>query len=64
LDEYTKKKEEELKKLREELNKKPIVIYQTEYYESSESKRIREQNALEEKIRVAASNELPILYIK
>ena len=49
LDEYTKNKEEELKKLREELNKKPRVIYQTEYYESSESKRIREQNALEEK---------------
>jgi hypothetical protein len=59
LDEYTKNKEEELKKLREEFNKKPRVIYQTEYYESSESKRIREQNALEEKNRVAASKELP-----
>ena len=59
MDEYTKNKEEELKKLREELNKKPRVIYQTEYYESSESKRIREQNALEEKNRVAASKELP-----
>ena len=33
--------------------------YEVRYYESEESKRIREQNALEEKNRATASNELP-----
>ena len=33
--------------------------YEVRYYESEESKRIREQNALEERNRAAASNELP-----
>ena len=33
--------------------------YEVRYYESEESKRIREQNALEERNRAAASKELP-----
>lgn len=55
LDEYTKKIEKEL----EEERKKPKVIYRTEYYESDESRRIRERNALEERNRIALSEELP-----
>ena len=37
------------------------TIYETRYYESPESARIREQNALEEKNRAEASKELPKL---
>ena len=55
LDEYTKKIEKEL----EEERKKPKVYYHTEYYESDESRRIRERNALEERNRIALSEELP-----
>jgi len=57
LDEYTKKIEEELKEARKE----PKIIYQTEYIqvESAASRRIREQNELEERNRQAASEELP-----
>ena len=55
LDEYTKKIEKEL----EEAKKEPKVVYHTEYYESDESRRIRERNALEERNRIALSEELP-----
>ena len=37
------------------------TIYETRYYESPESARIRQQNALEEKNRAEASKELPKL---
>lgn len=57
LDEYTKKIEKEL----EEARKNPKIEYHTEYIEieSAESRRIREQNELEERNKQAASRELP-----
>ena len=49
----------ELEKLKEELKNKQRVVYRTEYYESSESIRIRQENARNEPNRQNASRELP-----
>ena len=59
INDYIDKRDEENKNIKKKVESK--TIYVPTYYESLESVRIREQNALEEKKRAEASRELPEL---
>lgn len=55
------KKDKAQREVRDKAQKEVRYVTTYEYVESSESKRIREENAKEEKNREKASNELPNL---